>query len=143
MNSITAPIPSYSDAHVARYVEIYLDKGYRPVQARRWAQQQVAIDWLEQVDILCRSSDEKVKLMDLGTKKIIDLKLLNPTNFKHHKMFVERHKNHYIIPDEGSPQNFTDTKCWKLTYIALCATVLALNAVNLVVHTRELVELIW
>jgi hypothetical protein len=140
--NITPAVPSYSDAHVAHYAKLYRDRGMPPVQARRWAQSQVAIDWLEQVDILCSNTDEKIKLMDLGTKKIIDMGLLNRDNLKHHKMFVKRNKMHYIIPDEArEPQG--EMECSKLLNIAVLTASTAVLGVSLAVHLWDLAALIW
>ena len=141
--NITAPIPSYSDAHVAHYAKLYLDRGMQPVQARRWAQSQVAINWLEQVDILCSNTDEKIKLMDLGTKKIIDMGLLNRENLKHHRMFVKRHKMHYIVPDEEAAKQAGASECSKLINIAVLTISTAVLGASLAVHLWELGGLIW
>ncbi len=143
MNSSINAIPAYSDAHVCRYAKMYLEQGMPPVQARRWAHQQVAIDWLEQVNILCSTTDEKTKLMDLGTKKIIDMDLLSRDNLKNHKMFVKRSKMHYIVPDEGVAEQAATSEWSNLINIAVLTASTAVLGASLAVHLCELAALIW
>ncbi len=141
--NITPAVPSYSDAHVCRYAKMYLEQGMPPVQARRWAHQQVATDWLEQVDILCSNTDEKTKLMDLGTKKIIDMDLLSRDNLKNHKMFVKRQQMYYTAPEKPLEDQGGGSEWSNLINIAVLTASTAVLGASLAVHLCELAALIW
>lgn len=112
-------IPTYTDSRVEHYRSAYLQKGYPSQQAERWAKEQACLDWMEQVTLLSDTSTEKCRLMDLATEEMKNEKKLSSTNLKWHTAFVKRWKRNYQSSDEEEPVHFTESRCWKMTYIGL------------------------
>ena len=119
-------IPTYTDAQVERRVSELINRGKHHNSAQRWGQLDVFTGWMEQVKLLTDSEEEKNRLIELATDKMINEKKLNQRRLEHHTFLVMRYRT-FNMREDNTPQNITETKCWQLTYIALLVVHLALN----------------